>query len=163
MAERGPLLPSVCRSGVFTRVRSCLRLNLLLILTLLGVAVGFVVGLTVRTAQPGDIAKVLIAFPGEMLLRMLRMLVIPLIAFSLMSGLGSLDLKTAGRVGWMTMVYYIVTTTLAVVEGLALVYAIRPGRDPIVEKDCTNASLQYSPSNLKTLDALLDLVRCCIK
>ena len=38
-------------------------------------------------------------------------------------------------------------------------YAIRPGRDPIVEKDGTNASLQYTPTSLKTLDALLDLVR----
>lgn len=152
-------MPSVCRSGTIVRVKSCLRLNLLLILTLFGVLVGFVVGLSVRTAQPGDIAKVLISFPGEMLLRMLRMLVIPLIAFSLMGGLGALDMKTAGRFGWMTMIYYMATTALAVVEGLALVYAIRPGRDPIVETDCTNASVQYSPSNLTTLDALLDLVR----
>ena len=69
----------------------------------------------------------LLSLPGELFLRMLKMLILPLIMFSLMAGLGSLDTKVAGALGWRTVLYYITTTLIAVVLGLTLVMVIQPG------------------------------------
>ena len=99
----------------------------LLILTVLSVLVGIVVGLCVRQAHPGRVAVELLSLPGELFLRMLKMLILPLIMFSLMAGLGSLDTKVAGALGWRTVLYYMTTTLIAVVLGLTLVMVIQPG------------------------------------
>ena len=69
----------------------------------------------------------LLSLPGELFLRMLKMLILPLIMFSLMAGLGSLDTKVAGALGWRTVLYYMTTTLIAVVLGLTLVMVIQPG------------------------------------
>ena len=94
--------------------------NRFLILTVLSVLVGIVVGLCVRQAHPGRVAVELLSLPGELDLffRMLKMLILPLIMFSLMAGLGSLDTKVAGALGWRTVLYYMTTTLIAVVLGL---------------------------------------------
>jgi len=60
--------------------------NLLLILTVIAVVLGTVLGFVVRLAEPGDTAKMMINFPGNLLIRMLKMLIIPLIVSSLISG-----------------------------------------------------------------------------
>ena len=70
-------------------------LMLLLILTVVSVMVGIIVGLSVLAAHPGRVAVETIALPGELFLRMLKMLILPLIIFSLMAGLGSLDTRVS--------------------------------------------------------------------
>ena len=118
------------RAGHWTRD------NLLLILTVVSVVVGIIVGLSVHAAHPGRVAVEIIALPGELFLRMLKMLILPLIIFS--AGLGSLDTRVAGALGWRTVVYYLTTTTIAVLLGLSLVMVIRPGERGRVDKPCDN-------------------------
>ena len=48
-----------------------------------------------HAAHPGRVAVEIIALPGELFLRMLKMPILPLIIFSLMAGLGSLDTRVA--------------------------------------------------------------------
>ena len=142
--------------------RSASRLvkeNLLLILTILSVVVGITVGLSVHVAQPGRVCIEIIALPGELFLRMLKMLILPLIIFSLMAGLGSLDTRVAGALGWRTVVYYLTTTVLAVLLGLTLVMVIRPGARGTVKKPCDNSTFSVQGHELETLDAILDLLR----
>jgi len=67
-------------------------------------------------------------FLGDLFLRLLRMVIVPLVFTSLVSGIASLgDLRHVGRVGLRTMVYYTCTTAMAILVGLALVNLIRPG------------------------------------
>jgi len=67
-------------------------------------------------------------FLGEMFLRGLTLLVIPLVVTSMICGVTSLgDVRKLGRLGGWTVGYYMLTTGVAVLIGLALVSAIRPG------------------------------------
>ncbi|MFQ6048506.1 MAG: cation:dicarboxylate symporter family transporter [Phycisphaerae bacterium] len=58
----------------------------------------------------------------------LRMLVAPLIFASIVAGVTSLpNMRELGNIGWKTFAYYVGTTSIAVLTGLALVLLIRPG------------------------------------
>jgi solute carrier family 1 (high affinity glutamate transporter) protein 2 len=135
------------------------RSNLLLVATFLSVVVGIILGLSIHQADPGRAWIAVLSLPGELFLRMLKMLILPLIIFSLMAGLGSLDTKVAASLGWRTVAYYLTTTVVAAVLGLALVMIIRPGERWRVEKPCDNSSLSVGGHNLETLDSVLDLLR----
>ena len=65
---------------------SWLRTNLLLVLTVLGVVFGVIIGFAMRGANPSDDVIMFISFPGEVLMRMLKMLILPLIVSSLITG-----------------------------------------------------------------------------
>uniref|UniRef100_T1L4H3 Amino acid transporter n=1 Tax=Tetranychus urticae TaxID=32264 RepID=T1L4H3_TETUR len=67
--------------------------NLLLILTIAAVVGGGVVGGLLRYTYLSDDTQMLIKFPGEILMRMLKMLIVPLIVSSLIAGLAQLDAK----------------------------------------------------------------------
>jgi Na+/H+-dicarboxylate symporter len=61
----------------------------------------------------------------------LKMIIAPLIFASIVAGVTSLpNLQELGAIGWKTLVYYITTTTIAVVIGLFLVLTVQPGRKP---------------------------------
>lgn len=65
---------------------------------------------------------------GEVFLNLLKMMVVPLVMCSVMCGiLGMGDVRKLGRPGLYTIFYYLSTTILAVVVGLAVVNVIRPG------------------------------------
>ena len=56
------------------------------------------------------------------------MMVVPLVVTSVMSGvLGMGDVRKLGRPGGSAILYYLVTTVLAVIIGLLIVNFIRPG------------------------------------
>ncbi|GAB1286625.1 Amino acid transporter [Apodemus speciosus] len=139
-------------------MRMCDKLgkNLLLSLTVFGVILGAVCGGLLRLASPihPDVVM-LIAFPGDILMRMLKMLILPLIISSLITGLSGLDAKASGRLGTRAMVYYMSTTIIAAVLGVILVLAIHPG-NPKLKK-------QLGPGKkndeVSSLDAFLDLIR----
>ncbi|XP_053304570.1 excitatory amino acid transporter 2 isoform X2 [Spea bombifrons] len=133
-----------------------LRGNLLLTLTVLGVILGAVFGGVLRLASPihPDIIMV-IAFPGDILMRMLKMLILPLIISSLITGLAGLDAKSSGRLGTRAMVYYMVTTIIAAILGVILVLAIHPG-DPKLKKQLGKGQ---ENDDVSSLDAFLDLIR----
>lgn len=69
-----------------------------------------------------------IAWMGEVFLRLLKMLIIPLILSSIISGVANIGTgKNLGRLGLKTFSYYIVTSLLAISTGLLLVNLIKPG------------------------------------
>jgi DAACS family dicarboxylate/amino acid:cation (Na+ or H+) symporter len=72
---------------------------------------------------------------GQIFLRLLFMVVVPLVFASVTMGVASLgDLRRIGRIGGKTLLIFLGTTTIAVVVGLALVNVVRPGEalDPSV-------------------------------
>lgn len=66
---------------------------------------------------------------GEIFMRLLKLIAIPLVMVSLIKGVGNLsDMASLSRIGLRSIGIYICTTVLAVVVGLVLVEAIGPGR-----------------------------------
>jgi len=65
---------------------------------------------------------------GSVFLRLLRMVIVPLVASSIIVGVASAgDPKNLGRLGIKTFLYYTLSSTIAVFIGLFLSNAIRPG------------------------------------
>ncbi|KAL3252313.1 hypothetical protein MRX96_017640 [Rhipicephalus microplus] len=95
-----------------------------------------------------------VAFPGDMLLRMLQLCVMPLITASIVAAIGGVDLRLAGRLGRRGFTYYMATTVIAEIEGLALVFLIRPG---------VNANVRMAKAPPKRVfylaDAIMDIIR----
>lgn len=71
----------------------------------------------------------IIRFCGDVFLRMLMMIVIPLVVTSMICGMTSLgDIRRMGKVGGWTLLYYLTTTAVAVVIGIVLLLLIEPGK-----------------------------------
>jgi Na+/H+-dicarboxylate symporter len=69
-----------------------------------------------------------VKLPGEIFLKLIIMIVVPLVFASVLAGTASLgDIRKLGRIGARTVTYYILTTTIAIVLGLILVNIIKPG------------------------------------
>ena len=122
--------------------------------------IGFVIGALVNEpvnniedVEEKKTVLMLIGFAGELFMSMLKMLILPLIVASLICALASLDAKATGRVGRRALVYYLSTTILAVILGIVLVVAIRPGE---TDEEKTGTK-EVQP--VRTLDAFLDLIR----
>ena len=65
---------------------------------------------------------------GDIFLRGLKMVIIPLILTSLISGITSIgNAGSLGRLGLKTITYYIATSTFAIITGLFLVNIFKPG------------------------------------
>lgn len=100
---------------------------------ILGMVIGATLGTLVYNTYPTEIVESTAfyqAFDGiaVIFLNLLKMVVIPLVFFSLTSGmLGMGTLARLGRIGIRTFLLYITTSLLAIVTGLILVNAIRPG------------------------------------
>ncbi|XP_039221096.1 excitatory amino acid transporter 2 isoform X1 [Crotalus tigris] len=138
------------------RLLLSLRKNLLLSLTVFGVIMGALCGMLLRMAAPiNPDVVMLIAFPGDILMRMLKMLILPLIISSLITGLSGLDAKASGRLGTRAMVYYMSTTIIAAILGVILVLAIHPG-NPKLKKQLGEGKKN---DEVSSLDAFLDLIR----
>ncbi len=100
---------------------------------LLGLLIGAVAGVASNALWAGDprLEWVIdyIANPvGQVFLRMLFMVVIPLVFTTLALGVATLgDLRRLGRIGGKTLGFFVLTTGLAVTLGLILVNVVRPG------------------------------------
>ncbi|XP_042360634.1 excitatory amino acid transporter 2-like isoform X1 [Plectropomus leopardus] len=132
--------------------------NLLLGLTVMGVVMGAVFGMLLRYMMVKDNAALtMVSFPGEILMRMLKMLILPLIISSLITGLAGLDARSSGRMGSRAMVYYMSTTVIAAILGVILVLGIHPGNPKLRGGSGTSSA----PKNqeVSSLDAFLDLLR----
>lgn len=99
-----------------------------------------------------------VQFLGDLFLRMLKMLIVPLLTCSIISAIGNLDLSLSKKIGVQSIMYYVATTTFAVFQGIFWVLVIRPGR---YSKDETSMNLDAKTEarNVTTVDTLLDLVR----
>ena len=65
---------------------------------------------------------------GDLFITLVRMVVVPLVFTTLVAGAASVcDVKELGRVASKTILYYLLTTTVAVIIGLVLANLLRPG------------------------------------
>lgn len=89
----------------------------------LSVVVGLVLGDSV-TAE----VKTWIAPIGTMFINLIKMMIVPVVTCSLVTGMTSMgDLKKLGRVGVKTIVIYLLTTAVAIGIGFAVAGIVQPG------------------------------------
>jgi len=69
-----------------------------------------------------------VKFLGDIFLNALRMIIVPLIICSMITGVTNLgDIRRLGKTGYKTILYYMATTGISVVIGIILVNLIQPG------------------------------------
>jgi Na+/H+-dicarboxylate symporter len=91
---------------------------------------------------------------GEIFMRLMRMIIVPLIFTSIVSGVASIgDARSLGRLGLKTIVYYAMTSLAAIFVGLTLCNLIQPGaglETPSVE--------QIRPEDLEAPGSLAEII-----
>lgn len=160
--DQGAKAGGCCRS--WDQVRRCLRANLLVLLTVAAVVAGVVIGLGVLAAGGaealGPARLTAFAFPGELLLRLLKMIILPLVVCSLIGGAASLDPSALGRVGAWALLFFLITTLLASGLGVALALVLKPGASFTAINGSVGDTGVHSGPTKEVLDSFLDLVRC---
>uniref|UniRef100_A0AAQ4QY31 Amino acid transporter n=1 Tax=Gasterosteus aculeatus aculeatus TaxID=481459 RepID=A0AAQ4QY31_GASAC len=132
--------------GFFTR-------NAFVLLTVAAVILGIALGFALRPYKLSYREVKYFSFPGELLMRMLQMLVLPLLVSSLITGMAALDGRASGRMGMRAVIYYTTTTVIAVFIGIVLVLIIHPG------KGSKDEFIKQPIEQINPADAFLDLIR----
>ncbi|XP_029114934.1 neutral amino acid transporter A-like [Scleropages formosus] len=153
------LAPKGGAAALRRALRHFFRRNLLVVLTVSGVLLGAALGMAVRRAELSRAQVTYLAFPGEMLLRMLKMVILPLVVCSLVSGAASLDTRSLGRLGGVAVSYFLVTTLVASCIGVVLAFIIKPGVGAGRLNTNGLLGLENVSSHKDTTDSFLDLAR----
>lgn len=100
--------------------------------------------------------KALIFSPlGTIFMKLLKMVIVPLILFSVTSGVTSIgDSNTLGRMGVKVFGYYMLTSILAILVGLSLTNLLQPGRGINFSVD----SNKFDPTTLSQPNSLADII-----
>ncbi|XP_051002261.1 excitatory amino acid transporter 3 isoform X2 [Acomys russatus] len=88
-------------------------------------------------------------------MRMLKLVILPLIISSMITGVAALDSNVSGKIGLRAVVYYFCTTIIAVILGIVLVVSIKPG----VTQKVNEINRTGKTPEVSTVDAMLDLIR----
>ncbi len=126
---------------------------------LIGLAVGVIAGVTVNYAFGGEHPRVVwvidnITQPiGQLFLRLLLMIVVPLVFSSLVVGVAGIgDIRKLGRVGLKSFGYCLVISAISVVIGLTLANTIKPGKR-IAQATADALQQRYATDATKTVEA----------
>jgi len=96
-----------------------------------GIGLGIWINMSVGpgiTEGPLYIMKTVFKYGGDVFIRLLRMLIVPLVFASIYMAVANLgDVRTLGKIGGKTIGYYMLTTALAVLAGLIVVNIMNPG------------------------------------
>lgn len=103
--------------------------------TVLGAVFGLVLGQTAHVLAP----------VGDLFMQLIKMVVIPMVFFSLVGGAASLgNSGSAGKIGLVTFIYYAVTTVIAVIIGLIFGEVFQPGAGISLETFNAVASTEFA-------------------
>ncbi|HAM48701.1 MAG TPA: dicarboxylate/amino acid:cation symporter, partial [Alphaproteobacteria bacterium] len=129
---------------LFLLIRTRLWLQVLIAMVA-GIVTGILLGPSVGWVEAGRAAVIgnWLAFPGQLFLALIQMIVIPLVFASIIRGLAAGgDAQQLRRTGLIMVVYFVATTALAIMIGLGLAYLIEPGR--FVASDMLQAGLSLA-------------------
>ncbi|MFC6768964.1 dicarboxylate/amino acid:cation symporter [Natrinema soli] len=100
----------------------------------LGALVGLIAGQPATSLQP----------LGDLFVRLLEMIIVPIIIFTLLMASRELSPKNLGRIGGQVVLLYIATTVVAIAMGLGVSNLIDPGTGMTVEE--TDVQTEQTPS-----------------
>ncbi|KAL4225110.1 Neutral amino acid transporter A [Mactra antiquata] len=137
-----------CKEKCWTLVRQ----NMLVTLTLIGVAVGFIVGLSVK--NPTASAIMWIGMPGELYIRMLKMMILPLVICGVISGTAKMDPRTNGKVSGISLSFIMIANFIPCIVAAILTLIIKPGEGVV-----SDVADKFSGDVMETEDIFADLFR----
>ncbi|XP_041379251.1 excitatory amino acid transporter 1-like [Gigantopelta aegis] len=137
----------------WVKVKGYFRKDVLMILTLTGIILGFALGFGIRELHPSKDAIMWMGMPGELFLRVLRLMVLPLIVCSVISGTASMDPRSNGKISLTAFLFIAATNVLASGLGVVLCVVIQPG------VGATHATQINKTGSMETQDIFADLLR----
>eukprot|EP01023_Acetabularia_acetabulum_P026926 TRINITY_DN25498_c0_g1_i14.p2 TRINITY_DN25498_c0_g1~~TRINITY_DN25498_c0_g1_i14.p2 ORF type:complete len:487 (-),score=56.63 TRINITY_DN25498_c0_g1_i14:1054-2514(-) len=134
LQSNGGVIDSYSRKrGFIGRLKYQIYKEALLVFTIVGVIMGIVFGLSLRSADLSSTVIRILGLPGDIMINLLKMLVLPLIGVSMILGVCSLRSSSSSvdmaSVAKYTVIAYLINMITAVVIGIIVVQVIRPGRD----------------------------------
>ncbi len=121
------------------------------------VLVGLVLGIILGVVLKDDV--VYIKPFGDLFIRLIKMIIVPLIFFAIVSGITSVqDSKALGRVGIKASVTYLLTTLFAITIGLTVGTIFEPGSGVILNFSGDGVLKNPDASLAKIADTLLNIV-----
>ncbi|XP_052717714.1 excitatory amino acid transporter-like [Crassostrea angulata] len=130
--------------------------NALIISVLIGVVVGFAFGFGLRSVEPSSDALTWIGLPGEIFMRLLKMLILPLIVASIITGTASMNARTNGRLGAVSFCYILVTVAIGAVIAIILFLVFQPGKDVDLSASTNSYTVKR---DIETTDMFADMIR----
>src|SRR5699024_3287363 len=131
----------------------------------IGLILGAIVGILINKFLPSGHMKddILVGgafrLVGDGFIRAMQMLVLPLVFSSLVTGSMSMgDTKQLGKVGAQTIVFYLITTALAISVALGIASIIKPGigMDLSQVKQATDVAVSTEATNM--IDTILNII-----
>ncbi|MCB0717415.1 MAG: dicarboxylate/amino acid:cation symporter, partial [Bacteroidetes bacterium] len=96
---------------------------------IIGLVLGLIYGVASAVYGWSSFTSKLIAPFGVIFINLLKLIAVPLILASLITGVASLsDLKKLSRIGGKTIIIYLGTTLVALIIGLVVVNVMQPGK-----------------------------------
>uniref|UniRef100_T1JAH2 Amino acid transporter n=1 Tax=Strigamia maritima TaxID=126957 RepID=T1JAH2_STRMM len=133
-----------------------LKINLTIVAVVLALVVSVLLRLREKPYTKREVMY--LGFVGVIYLRILQGLAAPLLVVSVLSSLSKLNLRMAGLIGIRALVYFLITTSIAISIGIALTYLIAPGRYFVASDEKLKQQVRDTTVN----DAIMDLLRNAI-
>ena len=109
-----------------------------------------------NTGYDNSYLYTLIVLMGDIFVRLLKMVIVPLIFTSIIMGVSSIKDRTKiGRLGFKTFLYYMSTSLIAILIGLSLANMIEPG----VGASVISEAGAYDTSKLNSSTSILDILK----
>ena len=146
------------------RLKAIVLNNLMIIFIILSAGLGLGIGFTLRRYASLTIKqKVYVAFPGELFLRALNFISMPLIVCNLITGISGLVNKVK-RIALRATIFYCVSKFLAIGVAFLIALTVRPGHlVSISSSDLEQFQSSYKQTNLNgpisISDTFLDMFR----
>ncbi len=120
---------------------------------LIGLLLGVILGVTLKE-------NVVYLKPfGDLFIRLIKMIIVPLIFFAIISGISSVqDSKALGRVGIKASITYLLTTLFAIIIGLGIGTIFEPGSGIILDFTGEGTAQITDASMAKIFDTILNIV-----
>ena len=133
--------------------------KMLLWAILIGLILGGIIGAIFAFIPEEHASKryaLLVAAPlGDLFIRLLKMIVTPVIIFTLISGVASISPARLGKVGVKIIVFYMLTSFLAIIVGLAVGNIMQPGEGVTLKETTQEIQAKEAPSLVETLLAIV--------
>ena len=125
----------------------------IIICMVLGTLVGILFN---KTGYTDSTIYTLILLLGDIFIRLLKMVIVPLILSSIIMGVSSIKNQAKiGRLGIKTLCYYLITSLIAIMIGLSLTNIIEPGMNA---STISNAEV-FDTSKLNTSASVFDILK----
>lgn len=120
----------------------------------IGLILGAIIGILFAFISPENVIRkyaLLVAVPlGTLFINLLKMIVTPVIIFTLISGVASIEPSRLGKVGVKIIVFYMLTSLMAIVVGLVIGNIMQPGEGIVLAETAKEITAKKAPSLVET-------------